>query len=126
MEISVDLSAVVAIVSTLSEIVVHLSAKAHALLPYLGVFGNVLIWLGSVMTEVLVAAYLVWRLRYWSNGESQDDEEKWPELVATLVGLILLEVVALLLYSCRTRRKGSSIHQRATFSRKNSANPEPR
>lgn len=86
--------AVVTVVGAVAEIVFHRSAKVHDRLPYLGFFGNALIWLGSAMTEVLVTAYLVWRLQYWKNQGS--DEENWPVLVAAVIGLVILEVVALL------------------------------
>lgn len=93
-----SLVAVVTVAGMVAEIVFHRSGAAHDRLPYLGVFGNALIWLGAAITEVLVTAYLVWRLQYWKNEEAADetDEEKWSVLVAAVIGLIVLEAVALL------------------------------
>lgn len=89
--------AVVTIVGTVAEIVFHLSAKAHARLPYLGVFGNALIWVGAAVLDILVTAYLVWRLQFWKNEANEDeaDEQDWPVLVAAVIGLVILEIVAL-------------------------------
>eukprot|EP00903_Cladosiphon_okamuranus_P020988 g19280.t1 len=93
----IGLVAVVTVAGTLAEFVFHRSAKAHDRLPYLGVFGNALVWLGSAITEVLVTAYLVWRLQFWKNQEAaEEEEENWPVLVAAVIGLVVLEIVALL------------------------------
>ena len=95
--IMLSLVAVLTVGGTAAEIVFHRSAKVHDRLPYLGVFGNALIWLGSGMIEVLVTAYLVWRLQFWKGQDDDEDEENnWPVLVGAVIGLVVLEVVALL------------------------------
>lgn len=99
LQMLLGLVAVVTVVGTLAEIVFHRSTKAHDRLPYLGMFGNALIWLGSAIIEVLVTAYLVWRLQFWKNqeaAEEEEEEENWPVLVAAVIGLVVLETVALL------------------------------
>lgn len=89
---------IMTVVGTLAEVVFHRSAAAHGRLPYLGVLGNALIWLAAGVTEVLVTAYLVWRLQFWKSeeDEAEADKENWPVLVGAVVGLIVLEAVALL------------------------------
>lgn len=98
LQLLLSLVAIATVVGMTAEIVFHRSAKAHSRLPYLGVFGSALVWLGSATTEVLVTAYLVWRLQFWQSqvSDAQEEEDSWPVLVAAVVGLIVLEVVALL------------------------------
>ncbi|CAM9201880.1 unnamed protein product [Ectocarpus sp. 4 AP-2014] len=80
---------------TLAEVVFYFSAPGR--FRYLGVFGNSLTWLASGLTDVVVTAYLVWRLQWWENaGDETADEETWPVLVAAVIGLVVLEVAALL------------------------------
>eukprot|EP00752_Nemacystus_decipiens_P017769 g15931.t1 len=91
------LVAVLTVGGTAAEITFHRSAKAHERLPYLGVFGNALIWLASGVIEVLVTAYLVWRLQFWKGQDDDEEAERnWPVLVGAVIGLVVLEVVALL------------------------------
>lgn len=95
--ILLSLVAVLTVGGTAAEIVFHRSARAHARLPYLGAFGNALIWLSSGVIEVLVTAYLVWRLQFWKGQDDDEEEEStWPVLVGAVIGLVILEAVALL------------------------------
>ena len=96
LEALLHLVAGVTLGGTVAEIVFHGSATARDLLPYLGVVGNASVWLGSAMTEVIVTAYLVWRLKFWKTQDEGEQDASWPELAAALTGLVLLEIVALL------------------------------
>lgn len=102
---------------TLAEVAYYCSGAARERFPYLGAAGNALLWLGSALIEVVVTAYLVWRLEYRvifpiseadlladagvSQAEIDDKNERameqtWPVLMAAAVGLVVLEALALL------------------------------
>lgn len=60
---------------------------AKGRLPYLGAFGNGLVWLGSAAMEVIVASFLVW------EGERVTT---WELLRDGVIGLVTVELAGLL------------------------------
>lgn len=103
---------------TLAEVVAYYcSSAARSRLPYLGAVGNALIWVGSALIEIVVTAYLLWRIEYRNQfpiseedlrldpAVSQSeidaknqaaDETTWPVLKEAAQGLIVLEALGLL------------------------------
>jgi len=105
------------IAGTLVEVTCYYSGAARERAPYLGTFGNALIWLGSALIEIVVTAYLLWRLEYrvqfpiseedllldpevsQSEIDAKNqaaDQKTWPVLKDAAEGLIVLEALALL------------------------------
>lgn len=65
-------------------------------LPYLGVFGNALIWLGVALSEVTVTLYLSWRRQgRLSTSYSSTNIDTWGDFGGEVVSLIVLEANAL-------------------------------
>ncbi len=103
---------------TLAEVKYYCSGGASpSRLPYLGAVGSALIWVGSALIEVVVTAYLLWRIEYrnqfpiseedllldsavsqWEiDAKNQAaDETTWPVLKDAAQGLIVLEALGLL------------------------------
>lgn len=76
----------VVIVGALAEIVAACFDRAVRRLPYLGVVGNGLVWLGAAMLEMVVATYLLWT----GNGV-----RNVADLLREAAGLFTLELLGL-------------------------------
>lgn len=61
---------------------------------YLGALGNVLIWLGSALLEVIVALYLKWRMS--TIYLNRTTPNAWSDLGEEISGLIVVEVMGLI------------------------------
>jgi len=92
---------------TLAEVAYYYTGAARDRFPLLGAVGNALIWLGAAFIEVLVTAYVVWRVRFREvyNPTTEDlsqaaedelNQQTWPVLMTAAAGLIVLEALALL------------------------------
>ena len=78
----------IVVVGTLAEITAACSDRVTRRLPYLDVFGNGLVWLGSALLEMVITTYLLW------TGNGVRDVNA---LVLEAAGLFALELLALIL-----------------------------
>lgn len=69
-------------------------------LPYLGTFGDGLIWLSLAMMKVLVVVYIAWRRQSWEQTPGDffypDDVNPWCAFQGEVVGVVVLEGLGLI------------------------------